>query len=218
MPKFNGCFSKIFSIFKSSSRKGKSNHSNKVGENITMSGEFGFPQNEWFYIKSQINGHVLEPQSLSVNSGVRIIVSKQRFGFDADSQLWKCDNGFIINRASGKVLDIQGGHIRTFHRTHICQFDQKPLSEAQNQRWAYLPEGYICPLNDNEYVLHVSGHFGIEKLEGADVLLRHIKDHESHKQKWIFEKEHDQPVIMAPPIPNDLTPTVLKKAFYANDN
>ncbi|CAG8736048.1 2455_t:CDS:2 [Dentiscutata erythropus] len=161
-----------------------------------MSGEFGFPQNEWFYIKSQINGHVLEPQSLSVNSGVRIIISKQRFGFDADSQLWKCDNGFIINRASGKVLDIQG---------------------AQNQRWAYLPEGFICPLNNNEYVLHVSGHFGIEKLEGADVLLHHVKDHESHKQKWTFEKERDQPAIMAPPIPRDLTPTMLKKDIFAND-
>ncbi|KAF0543522.1 carbohydrate-binding module family 13 protein [Gigaspora margarita] len=224
MPKLNGRFSKfflspsIFCISKSSSRKRKSNNRNKV-ENIPMSSEFGFPQNEWFYIKSQINGHVLEPQSLSVNSGVRIIVSKQRFGYDADSQLWKCDNGFLINRASGKVIDIQGGHIRTFHRTHICQFDQKPLSEAQNQRWIYLPEGYISPLNDNEHVIHVSGHFGIEKLEGAHVLIRHIKDHDSDKQKWIFEKEHDQPAILTPPIPfaNDVMSHSSESSYFANE-
>ncbi|CAG8540257.1 1564_t:CDS:2, partial [Cetraspora pellucida] len=163
--------------------------------------EFGFPQNEWFYIKSQVNGDVLEPQNLSVNSGVKVIVSKQRFGFDADSQLWKCDNGFLINRASGKVLDIQGGRIRTFHQTYICQFDQKPLSEAQNQRWIYLSDGYICPLENENYALHVSsGRFWFEKLDGAHVLLRYIKDVESSKQQWIFEKEHDQPTTLTPPI------------------
>ena len=51
-----------------------------------MTKDSGFPEG-WFYIKSQLNNHVLEPHCLSVNSGARIVASKQRFGFDADSQV-----------------------------------------------------------------------------------------------------------------------------------
>lgn len=51
-----------------------------------MTKETGFPEG-WFYIKSQTNNHVFEPHCLSVNSGARIVTSKQRFGFDADSQV-----------------------------------------------------------------------------------------------------------------------------------
>ena len=51
-----------------------------------MAKDSSFPEG-WFYIKSQANNHVLEPHCLSVNSGARIVASKQRFGFDADSQV-----------------------------------------------------------------------------------------------------------------------------------
>src|SRR6266496_1786343 len=59
-----------------------------VGEEKTntMTKESGFPKG-WFYIKSRANDHVLEPHCLSVNAGARIVASKQRFGFDADSQV-----------------------------------------------------------------------------------------------------------------------------------
>ncbi|CAG8435546.1 5759_t:CDS:2 [Diversispora eburnea] len=147
----------------------------------------------------------MEAHTLSMNSGARIVTTIQRFGLDADSQLWEYDNGFIINRASGKVFDIEKGRIRIFHRTRLCQNDRKPLESAITQRWIYKPGGYISPLYNDHYVLHISGHFGIENLDGADIILHrkcHYKDEikdefgkfekfirSYSKQKWIFEPE-----------------------------
>ncbi|RHZ76024.1 hypothetical protein Glove_208g43 [Diversispora epigaea] len=194
----------------------KSNKNNR--EIITIKNEeSGFPKG-WFYIKSQLNGHVMEAHTLSVNTGVRIVATFQRFGLDADSQLWTYDNGFIINRDSGKVFDIEKGRIRTFHRTRLCQNDHKPLESAITQRWICQSGGYISPLYNDRYVLHISGHFGMENLDGADIILHrksHYKDEigkfgnfircnkskrdnyydygdqrKAHsKQKWIFEPE-----------------------------
>ncbi|CAB4376775.1 hypothetical protein RhiirA5_271340 [Rhizophagus irregularis] len=162
----------------------------------------GFPEG-WFYIKSQTNNHVLEPHCLSVNSGARIVTSKQRFGFDADSQLWKYDNGYIVNKASGKVLDIEKGYIRTFHRTHLCQWDRKPLTEASNQQWTFLPGGFISPTAHKGYVIHLHGHFYRSKHDICQILLHQIKDEDGRKQTWYFEPEQSQPKILSPPIPKE---------------
>ncbi|RIA92477.1 Carbohydrate-Binding Module Family 13 protein [Glomus cerebriforme] len=164
-----------------------------------MNKETEFPEG-WFYIKSKTNNYVLEPHCLSVNSGTRIVASKQRFGFDADSQLWRYDDGYIVNKASGKVLDIQGGHIRTFHRTYLCQLDRKPSSETSNQQWTLLPGGFISSKTHKNHVLHLHGHFYRSKNE---ILINRIKDDDSHKQTWYFEPEPSQPKILSPPIPKE---------------
>ncbi|CAG8470590.1 17469_t:CDS:2 [Acaulospora morrowiae] len=158
------------------SKNGNKNDSERK-ENVSNSkiDDSVFPKG-WFYIKSPINGGVLEPQSLSLNSGVKIVLSTQRFGFDADTQLWRYENGFIINKESGKVLDIKGDRIRKVHGTHLCQNDRKSLQNAGYQRWIGHVDGYISLLSDDRYVLHVGGHFGHEKNEGAYVLVHH-KEH-----------------------------------------
>ncbi|CAI2178516.1 16163_t:CDS:2 [Funneliformis geosporum] len=181
------------------------NHSKRkvgnIGENM-LAIESGFPEG-WFYIKSKTNDHVLEPHCLSVNAGARIVANKQRFGFDADSQLWNYDNGYIVNKASGKVLDIQGGYIRTFHRTYLCQWDRKPSTEASNQNWTFLPGGFISPAFHEGFVLHLRGHFGRSNIEGTQILIHQAKDDDHHKQTWYFEPEQNQPKILSPPIPKE---------------
>ncbi|CAG8762062.1 10017_t:CDS:1, partial [Funneliformis caledonium] len=117
--------------------------------------------------------------------------------------LWKYDNGYIVNKASGKVFDIQGGYIRTFHRTYLCQWDRKPLAEASNQHWTFLPGGSITPTFHEGFVLHLRGRFCRSNHESAQVLIHQIKDDNHHKQTWFFEPEQSQPKILSPPIPKE---------------
>lgn len=99
-----------------------------------------------------------------------------------------------------------------FNRAHLIQNDRKPLDSVSTQRWTLQPGGYISPPHKDNYVLHISGHWGIEHIEGANVVLHRktkiengIKDElkrsilckskrgddhaERSKQRWMFEPE-----------------------------
>jgi hypothetical protein len=100
-------------------------------------------------------------------------------------------------------LDIEGGHIRTFHRTHLCQWDRKPLTESSNQQWDFLSGGFISSKAYKSYVLHIRGHL-YRSNDGAQVLINRINnDDHKYKQTWYFEPERNQPKILSPPIPKE---------------
>ncbi|KAG9301318.1 hypothetical protein G9A89_004070 [Geosiphon pyriformis] len=157
-----------------------SEHSKKSSESETSS----FPKG-WFYIKSQSCDNVLEPQSLSLNPGVRIVIAKQRVGFDSDIQLWSFEDGFLINKASRLVLDIENGYVRTLRRTHACQTEKKtsPI-DSKTQTWVALPDGFIGSVEHSGRVLDIRGD---SQKEGAQIIIHQKKDKDNMNQRWIFE-------------------------------
>ncbi|CAG8606077.1 10138_t:CDS:2 [Paraglomus brasilianum] len=138
--------------------------------------EDSFPSG-WFYIKSQLNNRVLEPASMSVNNDATIVIKEQRFGLDADSQLWSFDNGFLVNKASGKVLEIKGGHIRRLHWTYICQWDRRSSPAPPTQLW-YTCNSFINTKTADSYV--------IEIMDDSVVVWKQ-KDSDNLNQQWTFE-------------------------------
>ncbi|CAG8492053.1 3500_t:CDS:2 [Racocetra fulgida] len=61
-----------------------------------------------------------------------------------------------------------------------------------------------------------------EKLDGPNVLIRPIKDNDSSKQKWIFEKEPNLPKILTPPIPknyitNDFMSLSSESSYFSDE-
>ncbi|CAG8569995.1 9980_t:CDS:2 [Ambispora gerdemannii] len=137
----------------------------------------------WFYIKSVSCPDVIEPHSLSVNTGVRLVVHKQRFGIDADSQLWHWDEGFLINKASKLALDYEEGYIRTFHRVHACQNARKLINDASTQLWVLLKGGFIA--NQKKSVLDIRR----ASMKGPSIIIHRRKRKHNDNQRWLLEPE-----------------------------
>ncbi|CAG8501603.1 10659_t:CDS:2 [Paraglomus occultum] len=138
--------------------------------------EDGFPSG-WFYIKSQLNNHILEPTLMSVNNDATIVIKEQRFGLDADSQLWSFDDGFLVNKASGKVLELKGGYIRRLHWTYLCQWDRRSSPAPPAQLWH---------TSNNFISTKVADNFVIEIMDNSVVVWKQ-KDGDNLNQKWTFE-------------------------------
>ncbi|RCH92962.1 hypothetical protein CU098_011035, partial [Rhizopus stolonifer] len=105
----------------------------------------------YFYIKSRNSGKVVDVDGASRKNDAKILIWPPKHNDDRDNQLCHKD-GFIVNKCSGKVLDVRGGPL--VEDAWICQYDRKLVSEAQNQRWGYH-EGYIYPLAEPHLVLDV---------------------------------------------------------------
>ncbi|SAM06504.1 hypothetical protein [Absidia glauca] len=89
------------------------------------------------------------------------------------------EDGFLINKHSGKVIDIRGGPI--VEGARIIQYSQKVMADAQNQRWGYN-KGYLYVLSDPRFVLDVRG-----LADGARLVLQHKKyalDPANQNQLW----------------------------------
>ena len=57
----------------------------------------------WFFIKNQSTGAIL------TTTGELGIITSKLDTSNYSRQLWRYKNGFLINKASGKVLDVRGG-------------------------------------------------------------------------------------------------------------
>ncbi|RUP51979.1 hypothetical protein BC936DRAFT_143865, partial [Jimgerdemannia flammicorona] len=103
-----------------------------------------FPEG-YFFITSGANGLVLDIKNASKKPDQALVVSKQKH-HDNDSQLWSCDNDFIINKNSGlgQVLS----------NKQIIQYNRKLTQAAHNQRWGYR-DGFIYSLADPNLVLDI---------------------------------------------------------------
>jgi hypothetical protein len=88
-------------------------------------------------------------------------------------------DGFIVNKCSGKVLDVRGGPL--VDSALICQYDRKLMADANNQRWGYN-NGYIYVLADRHMVLDVKNNM---TADGTRVILYHRKfGYDNVNQLW----------------------------------
>ncbi|KAL0079943.1 carbohydrate-binding module family 13 protein [Phycomyces blakesleeanus] len=134
----------------------------------------------YFFIASQFNGKVLDVEKASTKDGAKICVWAKK-DTDSDNQQWEYRNGHLINKYSGKALDIKGGKIK--HDTRIVQEDIKEASEeADSQRWLIDPQYYIHTAADTSLVLDIRG---AEDEDGAEVILYEKREGTaSSNQRW----------------------------------
>ncbi|KAG0150138.1 hypothetical protein CROQUDRAFT_652856 [Cronartium quercuum f. sp. fusiforme G11] len=150
----------------------------------------------WFYIKSLLSNKVLQPLSGSFEP-TRLVVVDQKYGDEAVAQLWKYENGYIINKATGLCLDYEHGNYKRLGDIHICQWHRKVGKEAHNQKWLYRTHNLISSVDDINRVLDIKGG---SMLPGAEVLLRKLETNQgSHpaSQRWLIEIQTEQGVPQA---------------------
>ncbi|KAI9365643.1 ricin B lectin domain-containing protein [Pilaira anomala] len=137
----------------------------------------GFPQNQYFYIKSRNSDSVMDVYMGETTVDSNVIIWPQKDTDDNDNQLWRSEDGFLINKKSNLVMDIRGGDLQS--DKPIVQYDRK-LTMAHNQRFGYR-DGYIYCLADPRLVLDIKG--GGSK-EGTKIILYKRKDTENENQQW----------------------------------
>ncbi|ORE01579.1 hypothetical protein BCV72DRAFT_309889, partial [Rhizopus microsporus var. microsporus] len=121
----------------------------KKSEAVKVEQKGVFPEG-WFFVKSQAHGLVLTV----LETGV-IAAEVEATKLDTSNyarQLWKFDNGFLVNKASEMVLDIRGGSIAS--GATICQYTKK-TEDAENQKWGLTVEGSIHPESNKGLALTV---------------------------------------------------------------
>ncbi|KAI8372897.1 ricin B lectin domain-containing protein [Radiomyces spectabilis] len=139
----------------------------------------GFPENTYFYIRSRQNGSCLDVYNGETSADTSIIIWPKKEN-DNDNQLWRFEDGFLINKKSNLVMDVRGGDLKS--DKPVVQYDRK-LTQAHNQRWGYR-DGFIYVLADPRLVLDIKG--GKDK-DGTKVILYLRKDTENDNQQWTIE-------------------------------
>ncbi|KAI9364619.1 ricin B lectin domain-containing protein [Pilaira anomala] len=133
----------------------------------------------WFFIQSKCpHKMVLDVHQDSLKVAAKVVVWPMKKK-DADNQLWMYDHGYIINKNSGMVLDVQGGLLESDKQ--IIQYKRKMLEDAQNQRWYYREDGVIYPQVDPNLVLDIRGNW---TKKGTVVLLYERKYEDNLNQLW----------------------------------
>ncbi|KAG1444551.1 hypothetical protein G6F56_010254 [Rhizopus delemar] len=137
----------------------------------------GFPENQYFFIKSRANGHVLDVYMGETTDDSNIIIWQQKPDNDNANQLWRSEDGFLVNKKSHLVMDIRGGDLKS--DTYIVQYTRK-MTMAHNQRFGYR-DGFIYCLADPRLVLDIRG--GGSK-EGTKIILYKRKESDNMNQQW----------------------------------
>ncbi|KAG2230468.1 hypothetical protein INT48_003016 [Thamnidium elegans] len=115
----------------------------------------GFPQNQYFYIKSRNSDSVMDVYMGETTVDSNVIIWPKKDTDDNDNQLWRSEDGFLINKKSN-------------------------LGKAHNQRFGYR-DGFIYCLADPRLVLDIKG--GGSK-EGTKVILYKRKETDFENQQW----------------------------------
>ncbi|KAG0240690.1 hypothetical protein BGW41_006773, partial [Actinomortierella wolfii] len=150
----------------------------------------------WFYIKSAVTGLVIDVEhglfTDPMKAGARAEMNHQKIDNSdgrhslLELQLWRYDRGFLINRRTGLVLDIQGGSLKAGAR--VCQWQRKSGKEAQNQHWFY-ENGYIANVYNSRLVLDIDGD---GSRDGAKIAVGERKLTNNADQQWLLEEAHFQ--------------------------
>lgn len=100
------------------------------------------------------------------------------------NQLWRIEDGYIVNAKSAKALDIDGGEMEP--ESAIIQYRQKSIEEAANQRWGIDSEGYIYCEARPDLVLDIQGR---EDEDGTPIILYNKREGEvASNQRWTLEE------------------------------
>ncbi|KAK4521842.1 cell separation during budding [Mucor velutinosus] len=121
---------------------------------------------------------VLDVSLDSLKAAAKVVVWTKKTK-DIDNQLWMYDHGYIINKNSGMVLDVQGGILESDKQ--IIQYKRKMIEDAQNQRWYYREDGVIYPQTNPNLVLDIRGNW---TKPGTVVLLYERKYEDNENQLW----------------------------------
>ncbi|KAA1103525.1 hypothetical protein PGT21_020587 [Puccinia graminis f. sp. tritici] len=65
----------------------------------------------WFYIKSVCSKKVIQPLGGSFEP-TRLVVVDQKFGQESAAQLWKHENGYLVNKLTNLCLDYEHGNYK----------------------------------------------------------------------------------------------------------
>ncbi|KAG0334355.1 hypothetical protein BG004_000441, partial [Podila humilis] len=146
----------------------------------------------WFYIKSQASGLVVDIEhgyfTDPMKAGARAEMNHQKIDNGdgrhslLELQLWRYEAGFLINRRTDFVLDIQGGTLKLAAR--VVQWQRKSGKEAQNQHWFY-ENGYIANVYNSRLVLDIDGD---GSKDGAKIAIGERKALNNSDQKWVLEE------------------------------
>ncbi|KAI8352981.1 ricin B lectin domain-containing protein, partial [Mortierella sp. GBAus27b] len=148
-----------------------------------------FPSEKYFYIKSKASGLVLDvehgflrdhtkPGAYLQLNGQKLIASEKKHAL-LELQLWRFDNGFIINRRTGMVLDATEGSLKA--GTRLIQWTRR-TTDNDNQQWT-VSNGFIHLKNNPNMVLDVDGD---GTRDGARIALGERKEKKNLDQrcKW----------------------------------
>jgi len=100
-----------------------------------------------YFIKSKLNGNVLDIEGANTAPRTRIISYPQKTS-GTNNQVWLLNSGaqsgyfFITSELNGNVLDIEGAS--TAPRTQIISYPRK-TSGTNNQEWMLVPENGPSP-------------------------------------------------------------------------
>ncbi|KAI8886927.1 carbohydrate-binding module family 13 protein [Backusella circina FSU 941] len=158
---------------------------------------------QWFYIRSINTGNVITAKDTLLRS--QVFVTKPTLD---ERELWSWKGQFLVNKASGLVLDIRKGRLRLIEDTEICIFKEKPLEEAHNQLWGVrddivdvygkrLAGSYIYSLCSNEWVLD------IQPVSGGACSSSDNEDQQQQQQQQQVQEEQDEKLVLFPLQPID---------------
>ncbi|KAF9344131.1 hypothetical protein BGX34_005967 [Mortierella sp. NVP85] len=148
-----------------------------------------FSSGKWVYIKSKVSNLVLDVEKGflkdPLKAGARLELNDQMLHpSDAqpsiELQLWRFDDGYIVNRRSGLVLDIQGGVLRA--GTRLVQSARKIGRDGMEQQWA-VDNGLIRLKSNAAFVIAVDGD---ATRAGTKVTIQERRDF-NDSQRWSFE-------------------------------
>ncbi|KAF9929140.1 hypothetical protein BGZ65_005935, partial [Modicella reniformis] len=149
-----------------------------------------FPVDKWFYIKSKASNFVLDvehgffrdhtkPGAILELNGQKLHASAKKHAL-LELQLWRFEDGFIINRRTGLALDAADGSLKP--GTRLIQWTRKS-TDNDNQQWA-VTDGFIHLKSNAGLVLDVDGD---GTRDGARIALNEHKDKKNLDQRWTFE-------------------------------
>ncbi|KAG0088036.1 hypothetical protein BGZ92_006692 [Podila epicladia] len=150
-----------------------------------------FPQDTWFYIKSKDSGLVLDVDHGFGNDhtmcGATIGLSHQKLYSSSachpllELQLWRLESGYIVNRCTGLVLDVEAFLFKA--GTSVIQFSRNEPEKNANQQWA-VTNGFIHPKSCPNLILDVRGN---RARHGARIGLSECDGNSTWDQRWSFE-------------------------------
>jgi len=99
---------------------------------------------------------------------------------NSSSQVWGFNGGFIVNRLTGYVLDINGGNLNAGET--VILWAQKPSDQATNQQWSYNSTTQVFTSVAAPLVLDVNLNSGAPVGNPLDVWIPKTPDQNSNQR------------------------------------
>ncbi|KAG0012587.1 hypothetical protein BGZ81_001477, partial [Podila clonocystis] len=147
------------------------------------------PTSGWFYIKSKSSNLVVDieqdadplPPNVLVSMNAQIPSVTDENQAKAESQLWRYEDGQIINKRSQLVLDCKLGVVR--YGARLVQGVSKRGKESNHQRWE-SSNGTLIIQGKPLYAIDIEGD-GTKN--GARLSLQRPKVQNNLDQQWTFQ-------------------------------